>query len=63
MFIVNPEGTLVYAGAIDDKPSADPNDIPVPTTTCAACLDASMAGKPSPPQPPCRNGCSVKYAN
>ena len=26
MFVVNPEGVLIYAGAIDDKPTPDPVD-------------------------------------
>jgi hypothetical protein len=46
MFIVDPAGNLIYAGAIDDKPSTDPKDIPGANNYVAACLDASLAGKP-----------------
>jgi peroxiredoxin len=63
MFVVNPEGTLIYAGAIDDKPSADPNDIPGSSNYVAACLDASLAGKPVATRTTVSYGCGVKYAN
>ncbi len=63
IFIVNPEGTLIYAGAIDDKPSPDPNDIPGATNYVAACLDASLAGKAVATKSTVSYGCSVKYAN
>ena len=63
MFIVNPEGVLIYAGAIDDKPSPDPNDIPGATNYVAACLDASMAGKAVATKTTVPYGCGVKYSN
>lgn len=63
MFVVNPEGTLIYAGAIDDKPSPDPNDIPGATNYVAACLDASMAGKAVATKTTVSYGCGVKYSN
>jgi sensor domain CHASE-containing protein len=61
MFIINPEGKLVYNGAIDDKPSTDTADIAAARNYVATALDEAMAGKPvttasSPPY-----GCSVKY--
>ncbi|HKW14779.1 MAG TPA: thioredoxin family protein [Candidatus Krumholzibacteria bacterium] len=63
MFVVNPDGNLIYAGAIDDKPSTDPNDIPGANNYVAACLDASLAGKPVATHSTVSYGCSVKYAN
>jgi peroxiredoxin len=63
MFVVNPEGVLIYAGAIDDKPSPDPNDIAKSSNYVAACLDESMAGKPVATVSTASYGCSVKYAN
>lgn len=63
MFVVNPEGTLIYAGAIDDKPSPDPNDIPGATNYVAACLDASMTGKAVATKTTVSYGCGVKYSN
>lgn len=61
MFIVNPEGKLVYQGAIDSKPSPNPNDIPQSTNYVKVALEESMAGKPvsNPSTKP--YGCSVKY--
>jgi peroxiredoxin len=63
MFVINPDGVLIYAGAIDDKPSTDPNDIPGANNYVAACLDASMAGKAVGTKSTVSYGCSVKYAN
>ncbi len=63
MFVVNPEGKLIYAGAIDDKPSPDPKDIPGATNYVAASLDASMAGKPVATKTTVPYGCGVKYSN
>ena len=28
MFVINPNGVLVYDGAIDDRPTPDPEDVP-----------------------------------
>lgn len=63
MFVVNPDGTLIYAGAIDDKPSTDPNDIKGANNYVAACLDASLAGKPVATKTTVSYGCGVKYAD
>jgi hypothetical protein len=63
MYVIDPAGTLLYAGGIDDKPSTDLADIPTAKNYLSAALDEVLAGKPvsrtsSPPY-----GCSVKYAN
>lgn len=63
MFVINPEGALIYAGAIDDKPSVDPKDIKSATNYVAACLNESMAGKPVATSSTTSYGCSVKYAD
>jgi hypothetical protein len=63
MYVVNPEGILVYHGAIDDKPSTDPGDIAGSKNFVAAALEETLAGKPvSTPQTEAY-GCSVKYGN
>jgi hypothetical protein len=62
MFVVAPEGTLVYAGAIDDKPSAKTEDVKTATNYVAAALDAALAGKPVEIRTSTPYGCSVKYA-
>lgn len=61
MFVINPQGQLIYNGAIDDKPSPDPADIPGAKNYVAQALSEAMAGKPvsQPTTPP--YGCSVKY--
>ncbi len=61
MFIINPEGKIVYEGAIDSKASTNPADIPNSTNYVKAALDESLAGKPvsNPNAKP--YGCSVKY--
>ncbi|MBI2104076.1 MAG: thioredoxin family protein [Candidatus Omnitrophica bacterium] len=61
LFLISPEGRLLYAGAIDDRPSVDPDDIPEATNYLQQALDEALAGKPvSVPQTK-PYGCSVKY--
>lgn len=61
LFVINPEGTLIYAGAIDDKKSVDPADIEGATNYIKQALDEALAGNPvSTPQTEAY-GCSVKY--
>lgn len=61
MFIINPEGTLIYAGGIDDKKSTDVADIATAKNYVSQALDEALAGKPvSEPVTPAY-GCSVKY--
>lgn len=61
MYVVDPEGTLIYMGGIDDVPSADAADIPKATNYVQAALDEALAGKPvsTPVSKP--YGCSIKY--
>ena len=61
MFVVDPSGKLVYAGAIDDTPSTDPADIATARNYVSAALDAALAGKPVPTAASTPYGCSVKY--
>jgi peroxiredoxin len=61
MYVIDPKGTLVYNGAIDDKPSTKRADIETAKNYLVAALDASMAGgkvQIAATQP---YGCSVKY--
>jgi peroxiredoxin len=61
MVIINPEGKIVYQGAIDSKATPNPADIPSSTNYVKAALDESLAGKSvSTPQTK-PYGCSVKY--
>ena len=61
MFVVDKKGVLVYAGGIDDKPSADPKDIKSSKNFVASALDEVLAGKPVTAASSTPYGCSVKY--
>jgi peroxiredoxin len=61
MVIINPDGKIIYHGAIDSKATPNPSDIPSSTNYVKAALDQSLAGKSvSTPQTK-PYGCSVKY--
>lgn len=61
MYVINPQGILIYAGAIDDTPGVDVSEISSAKNYVRAALDQSMAGKEvSTPQTK-SYGCSVKY--
>jgi len=62
MFVINPEGVLIYAGGIDDKASADSADIATAKNYVTTALDEAMAGKPVSTPTAQPYGCSVKYA-
>lgn len=61
MFVINPEGKVVYAGAIDSNDSADPKTIQGSTNYVSQALDAAMGGKPVTTASTKPYGCSVKY--
>lgn len=61
MYVINPEGVLIYAGAIDDKASTDVDDVRGAKNHVAAALDAAMAGKTIAVKSSKPYGCSVKY--
>src|SRR5881227_1663307 len=61
MVIINPEGKIVYEGAIDSKATPYPSDIPNSTNYVKVALDESMAGKPVSTSSTKPYGCSVKY--
>jgi len=61
MFVINPEGVIIYAGAIDDKPSANSKDIDGATNYVRAALEAAWEGKPVAVPSTKAYGCTVKY--
>ena len=61
LFVIDAAGTLVYDGAIDDKPSTDAADIPGARSHISEALDAVLAGAPVPVAQTKPYGCSVKY--
>jgi peroxiredoxin len=61
MYIIDPAGKLVYAGAIDDKRSANPEDIKTSRNHVSAALDELKAGKPVSVASTAPYGCTVHY--
>ncbi|MPM86708.1 Thiol-disulfide oxidoreductase ResA [bioreactor metagenome] len=61
MYIIDPQGTLIYAGGIDSIPSARKEDIAKATNYVKAALADIAAGKPVAAANTKPYGCSVKY--
>ena len=61
MFIVAPDGKLIYMGGIDSIASADAEDIPKATPYVKVALSEAMAGKAVTNAVTKPYGCSVKY--
>lgn len=61
MFVISPMGLVVYAGAIDDKPTAKKEDVVGAKNYVVAALDDLKAGKPVAMANTKPYGCSVKY--
>ncbi|HYH80046.1 MAG TPA: redoxin domain-containing protein [Longimicrobium sp.] len=59
--IIDPQGVLRYAGAIDDKPTSNAKDIAGATNHVRAALDAGLAGNPIAVAQTQPYGCDVKY--
>lgn len=63
MFVINPQGTIAYAGAIDSVASTRSSDIASATNYVLSAIDAITAGKGPAPRDTEPYGCGVKYAN
>jgi peroxiredoxin len=61
MFVINPEGKIIYEGAIDSKPTPNPADIAGSTNYVKVALEESLAGKTVTTPSSRPYGCSVKY--
>jgi len=61
MFVIDPQGKLIYAGAIDDRPTTDPEDVHGARNYVSDALTEAMAGKPVATPYTRSYGCSVKY--
>jgi hypothetical protein len=61
LYIVNPEGRLVYAGGIDSIPSSNADDIKRAVNYVKQGLDEALAGKPISQATTRPYGCSIKY--
>jgi peroxiredoxin len=62
MYIIDPKGVLVYAGGIDDKRSANPEDIKTAKNFVRVALSESLTGKSVSTPTATPYGCSIKYA-
>jgi peroxiredoxin len=61
MYVIDPNGVLVYAGAIDDKRSTNPADVKSAHNYVAQAFAELRGGKPvSVPSTPAY-GCTIKY--
>ena len=61
MYVVDPGGKLVYAGAIDDRPTSRKSDIAGANNYVRAALQAVAAGQPVKTPVTRAYGCTVKY--
>jgi thioredoxin-related protein len=61
MYIVDPQGKLVYAGGIDSIPSSDADDIKKAVNYVKQGLGEALAGKPISAATTRPYGCSIKY--
>ena len=63
MYIIKPDGTLAYAGGIDDKPTTRTDDIKGAKNFVDEALVELKAGKPVSSPATRAYGCAVKYSS
>lgn len=63
MFVIDPQGKLIYEGALDDQPTPDPASLNGAHNYVSTALEEAMAGKPVTTQVTRPYGCSVKYVD
>ena len=63
MYLIDPQGKLIYAGAIDSKPSANPDDIKTAVNYVNQAIGEALEGKPVSQATTRAYGCAVKYAS
>jgi peroxiredoxin len=63
MYVIDPKGNLAYAGAIDDKPTANQADIKGARNYVTEALTAVAAGQAPAVTTTRAYGCSVKYGS
>ncbi len=61
MFVIDKEGVLRYAGAIDNKPTPDKNDVATAENYVVAAVEAVLKGEQPTTQETKSYGCPVKY--
>lgn len=63
MFVIDPDGEIVYNGAIDDRPSADPATLDGAINYVSQALGQAMVGQAVAVPTSQPYGCSVKYGS
>jgi hypothetical protein len=63
MFVIDPQGKLIYAGAIDNRATTDAADVKTAKNYVSAALTEAMAGQPVEMASTRPYGCAVKYGN
>ncbi|WP_295376725.1 thioredoxin family protein [uncultured Pseudacidovorax sp.] len=61
IFIIDPQGVLVYAGGIDSIASARPDDVKIATNYVNQALADAFGGRPISVASTKPYGCSIKY--
>ncbi len=62
MFVIDPDGILIYMGAIDDTATTDHEDVKTAKNYVRNALESDMSGESVEPAVTEPYGCSVKYA-
>lgn len=63
MIVINPQGQIIYDGAIDDHPTPEQSDIASSKNFVELALQEATSGKPVETATTRPYGCSVKYAH
>lgn len=61
MYVIDPTGTLLYMGAIDDKPTSNRADIASAKNYVQMALDSALSGKAAPVKVTKAYGCPIKF--
>jgi hypothetical protein len=61
MYLIDPTGRLLYAGAIDSKASARVEDVATAENYISRAIGEALAGRPVSEPRTRAYGCSIKY--
>jgi hypothetical protein len=61
LFVIDPQGKLIYHGAIDNKPTGNTADLANAQNYVKLALDSAMSGKPVATAITRPYGCALKY--
>jgi peroxiredoxin len=61
LFVIAPDGKLIYDGAIDDKPTANKDDVNGAKNYVLIAIEEALAGKPVTTAKTKPYGCGVHY--